>query len=174
MKTTLLKKTLTLILTLGFSATAMGAGTSSMTGLSGSLETSRNVHFYRDPSRAFLLGLFPGLLIHGYGHFYAKDKMTGVALLGGEVLSLTVIGIGLAAKNNPSGMSGGVFGSNNATITNTGQRMIIFGCIGFGVTWLADMLHAPIAAKNYNDQWNLQPVASVDNGVASLALAYRF
>ncbi|HEY5038163.1 MAG TPA: hypothetical protein VIJ93_03720, partial [bacterium] len=75
---------LVLIFLLSSFASAQNADT----GLSGSLETNHQNYFYKDPNKAFLLAFFPGLLIHGYGHFYANDNLMGNVLLTGEVVSV--------------------------------------------------------------------------------------
>ncbi len=162
-----------LFLALAVAVPAFGAPAST-TGLSGSLESSRGTHFYKDPTKALMVAVFPGFLIHGYGHLYAKDHLTGTALLGGEILSLAAIGMGAMMKSDPEQYQGGIFGTANDVVERTGRRMIIYGGIGFAVTWFADILHAPTAAKDYNDRWNLSPVASLNNGVPTLALACRF
>jgi hypothetical protein len=141
-------------------------------GLSGSLETSQNQAFVKEPSRALLLAFFPGLLIHGYGHFYAKDKMLGTTLLGGEIISLAVMGFGLAVKENPEDYRNSLLGSN---AERRGKDMILYGALFFGLTWVADVAHAPTAARNYNMEHNLQPAFSFrQDGSPTLALAYRF
>jgi len=174
MKTTPTKILCILLLALSLAVPAMAVETQSTTGLSGSLEASRGIHFYKDPTRALMLAFFPGALIHGYGHFYAKDKMIGTALLGGELLSLTAIGIGAFAKSDPEQLSGGILGTNRSVVQRSGKRLMIYGGVGFLVTWFVDILHAPTAAKDYNDRFNLQPVASIENGYPALAFAYRF
>jgi hypothetical protein len=173
MKTHPFRRCSILILALLVAAPAFGAPAAT-TGLSGSLESSRGTHFYKEPTRALMLAVFPGLLIHGYGHLYAKDKLTGTALLGGEILSLTAIGMGALMKSDPEQYSGGIFGTSNDVVERTGRRMMIYGGIGFAVTWFADILHAPTAAKDYNDRWNLSPVASIEDGTPTLAFAVRF
>ncbi len=153
--------------------TAAPGFSQSTTGLSGSLESSRQTRFYKDPSKALLLSLFPGVLIHGYGHLYAKDRLAGTALIAGEVISLAAIGLGAAAREDAEHFTGGIFGGNEATVMRTGRRMIIYGAMGFGVTWFVDLLHSPTAAKEYNDRYNLQPIASM-GGNPTLAFAVRF
>src|SRR5580693_7700057 len=85
------------------------------TGLSGSLETNHQNYFYKDPNKAFLLAFFPGILIHGYGHFYADDNLMGNVLLTGEVVSVVSVGLGALIKSDTNTFSGGILGdSNNA------------------------------------------------------------
>lgn len=128
-------------------------------GLSGSLESSRNQSFAKDPSRALLVAFFPGVLIHGYGHFYAKDTVWGTSLLAGEVLSLTAITLGAVMNSHPENFTDSWIGSN---AKNKGRSLAMYGGLLFGLTWLADVLHAPTAAREYNQEHGLQPILSMD------------
>ena len=143
------------------------------TGLSGSLEVNHQKYFYKDPDKAFLLAFFPGLLIHGYGHFYANDNLMGTALLTGEVLSVVSIGVGALVKSDPNSFSGGLLG-NSASSTDLANNLIWGGAIAFGAFWVVDMAHAPTAAKDYNDEHDLKPITYFENGRPTLALAFRF
>lgn len=143
------------------------------TGLSGSLETNHQNYFYKDPNKAFLLAFFPGLLIHGYGHFYAEDHLMGDVLLTGEVVSVLSVGLGALIKSDTNTFSGGFLGDpNNAT--NIGNNLIWGGVIAFAGLWIVDMAHAPTAAKDYDDEHFLKPVAYLDSNHPTLALCYRF
>src|SRR5579862_4715127 len=97
---------------------SLASAQNSDTGLSGSLETNHQDYFYKDPNKAFLLAFFPGLLIHGYGHFYADDDLMGNVLLTGEVVSVLSVGLGALIKSDTTTFSGGILGSssNSATI----------------------------------------------------------
>jgi len=143
------------------------------TGLSGSLETNHQNYFYKDPNKAFLLAFFPGLLIHGYGHFYADDNIMGNVLLTGEVVSVLSIGAGALIKSDTTTFSGGILGdSNNAN--GIGTNLIWGGVIAFTGLWIVDMAHAPTAASDYDNEHGLKPVAYFDQGTPTLALSYRF
>jgi len=48
------------------------------------------------------------------------------------------------------------------------------GIIAFTGLWIVDMAHAPTAAKDYNDEHGLKPIAYFDQSRPTLALAYRF
>jgi len=139
-------------------------------GLSGGLESNHQTHFYKDPTKAFLVGFFPGVLIHGYGHFYAEDNLMGTTLLTGEVVSLLSIGTGLLFESDPNTFSGGLVGN----ASTTGSDLIVGGALLFGVTWIVDMAHAPTAADDYNHEFNLEPVAYIQNDHPTLAMACRF
>lgn len=143
------------------------------TGLSGSLETNHQDYFYKDPNKAFLLAFFPGLLIHGYGHFYADDNLMGDVLLTGEVVSVLSVGLGALIRSDTTTFSGGVLGdSNNAG--NIGTNLIWGGVIAFTGLWIVDMAHAPTAASDFDDEHGLKPVAYLEQDRPTLALAYRF
>ncbi len=142
-------------------------------GLSGSLETNHQYYFYKDPNKAFLLALFPGLLIHGYGHFYAGDNLTGDMLLGGEVISVLSVGLGALIKSDTTDFSGGLLGdANNAN--SVGTNLIWGGIIAFGGFWIIDMAHAPIAAQDYDNEHGLKPIVYLENDHPILALACKF
>jgi hypothetical protein len=159
------------VLLLSFSAARLHA--QSDLGLAGSLESNHQTHFYKDPTKAFLVGFFPGFLIHGYGHFYAEDNLMGTTLLTGEIVSLSSIAVGLVIKSDTKTFSGGLLG-DPANADQVGSNMIIGGVILFAATWIVDMAHAPTAAEDYNHEFNLQPIASLENHRVSLALACRF
>jgi hypothetical protein len=143
------------------------------TGLSGSLVTSHQEYFYKDPNKAFMLAFFPGLLIHGYGHFYAEDQLMGNVLLVGEVVSVISVGFGAIIKSDTKTFSGGLLGSpSNAD--NAGTNLIWGGIIGFTTLWIVDMAHAPTAADEFNKEHNLKPVVSLEQDRPTLSLAYRF
>jgi len=143
------------------------------TGLSGSLETSHQTYFYKDPNKALLLAFFPGLLLHGYGHFYAGDNLMGATLLTGEIISVVSIGLGAVMQSDPDSFSGGIFGSSTSA-QSLGKDFIIGGAIAFGALWIIDMAHAPTAAKEYDDDHGLKPMAFLEDNRPTLALAYRF
>jgi hypothetical protein len=143
------------------------------TGLSGSLETNHQDYFYKDPNKAFLLAFFPGLLIHGYGHFYADDNLMGNVLLTGEVVSVLSVGLGALIKSDTTTFSGGILGDpNNAN--NIGSNLIWGGVIAFTGLWIVDMAHAPTAASDYDSEHDLKPVVFLDQNRPTLDLAYRF
>jgi hypothetical protein len=163
------------ILTLAVAASLLVGPTwvsAQTTGLSGSLEASRTQNFAKDPSRALMLAFFPGLIIHGYGHMYAKDKTIGTTLLAGEVISLALMGIGAAAQQNPESFQNSFLGSN---VDRGARNMVIYGAILFTLTWIADVAHAPAAARDYNREHNLVPAFSMGpTGTPNLTVAYRF
>jgi hypothetical protein len=142
-------------------------------GLSGSLEVNHQNYFYKDPNKAFLLAFFPGLLIHGYGSFYADDNIMGNVLLTGEVVSVLSVGLGALIKSDTATFSGGILGSPNNSRT-IGDNLIWGGIIAFTGLWIVDMAYAPTAAKDYNRDHGLKPVVSLDHNRPTIAVALNF
>lgn len=157
-----------------FSTASVVSAQSGDIDLSGSLETNHQNYFYKDPNKAFLLAFFPGLLIHGYGHFYADDHLMGNVLLTGEVVSVLSIGFGVLIKSDTTTFSGGILG-DSLNANNVGTNLIWGGVAAFTVLWLVDMAHAPTAASDYNSEHGLKPIAYLNEEHAPVvALAYRF
>jgi hypothetical protein len=155
-------------------AVSSASAQNSDTGLSGSLETNHQNYFYKDPNKAFLLAFFPGILIHGYGHFYADDNLMGNVLLTGEVVSVVSVGLGALIKSDTNTFSGGILGDSNNANT-IGTNLIWGGIIAFTGLWIVDMAHAPTAATDYDDEHGLKPVAYLgEDKRPTLALAYHF
>lgn len=152
---------------------SIGSAQNSAAGLSGSLAVNRQDRFYKDPNKAFLLAFFPGFLIHGEGHFYAGDQLMGNVLLTGEVVSVLSIGLGALIKSDPNTFSGGLLGppTNSNTV---GDNLIWGGIIAYLGLWIVDMAHAPTAATEYNNEYQLKPFVSFEQNHPNLSLAYRF
>src|SRR6185369_16498426 len=134
MKTLIPKPSFLLVAFVFLFAVSTAFGQSTDTGLSGSLETNHQNYFYKDPNKAFLLAFFPGLLIHGYGHFYADDNLMGNVLLTGEIVSIVSIGMGALIKSDTNTFSGGLLGSSSDA-NNTGTNLIWGGIIAFTGLW---------------------------------------
>ena len=87
----------------------------------------------RSPLNAWLISIFPGIVLHGAGHSYANDEDSATLLLGLEGLSLGLIVYGLAAQDNTL-----------SPITIIGGTGLFWG------TWIWDMVGSPFAAQKYN------------------------
>ncbi|MCX8094236.1 MAG: hypothetical protein N3E50_08750 [Candidatus Goldbacteria bacterium] len=92
---------------------------------------------------AFKKALFPGLLIHGSGHFYAKDYNTGYMLLSAEIVSLVLMSISFFEIISP------VEKDQSFNVT----KIIFFsGAAIFGGTWLYDLIFSSRAVEKYNQE----------------------
>jgi len=93
------------------------------------------------PQTAFDRALFPGIVWHGAGHFYAKNNNTGLSLLSAEIVSAFFMIISAnemlspEVPNQPKAMS----------------KIVFFTGLGFfSGSWLYDLIFAGGAAENYN------------------------
>jgi len=99
----------------------------------------------KEPHKAFVYALVPGLVVHGAGHFYAGETTTGWILVTGEVLSLVMltyaIGVGIGESTNGSTSNG------DAEIVG-----IFAGTLFIG-TWIYDIIGAPLAVQKYTEEF---------------------
>ncbi|MGB5105362.1 MAG: hypothetical protein WBP29_09735 [Candidatus Zixiibacteriota bacterium] len=108
------------------------------------------------PSTATLVAIFPGVLFHGIGHFYARDPKTGFVLLGIDLASK-----GVLFYESLKGLSEGFREQSDA---------VLWVCVSVNaVAWLYDIGHAGAAANNYNARFRFS-VKSRD-GVPSMMLS---
>lgn len=96
----------------------------------------------KDPQVALLYAAVPGFFLHGAGHFYAGKKTAGWVLVGGEILSLSImtcaVGLGLGESTNGS------------TSSTSADEVAILGGILFVGTWAYDIIGAPLAVQRQN------------------------
>lgn len=94
-----------------------------------------------DPGVAVQKAFFPGILTHGSGHLYARDKEKGVSLLSAEILSVIIMGLSVMDVI-----------THDTDDRNTGITKGIF-CGGLAIftgTWLYDIIFAPGAVNEFN------------------------
>lgn len=96
----------------------------------------------RSPDIAMQRALFPGIVMHGAGHFYAKDTNMGMSLLSAEIVSLILMGISVNELLTPSD-------GNQASVMN--QAVFFTGLTLFGGSWLFDVIFSGGAAVRYNE-----------------------
>ncbi len=80
--------------------------------------------------RATLAALFPGVLIHGSGHYAAGDTKTG-----NRLLLTSAVGAGLAITGGASLFWTGA----NRRVSEMGIPLLVSGLGIFGASWLADV-----------------------------------
>ena len=119
--------------------------------------------YTRVPHDAFVASLWPGILLHGWGHHVAGDQETFLNLAGGELFGVIMLGFGASEALGPD-----IKDESKAT----SQSIAIAGAAIFGVTWLWDVVDAGAAAKRFNKEHNLSLLPL--EGGAQLALSTRF
>jgi hypothetical protein len=111
-----------------------------------SITVSREVYGRRkDPGKALLYALLPGLVVHGAGHFYAGDKTAGWALVGGEVLGLCLIAYAAGARSDYKPLS--------SDLDDEAETIGYFGAGLFVGTWIYDVIGAPLAVQRENREF---------------------
>jgi|YelNatPaOPRAMG01_1025707.scaffolds.fasta_scaffold13066_7 hypothetical protein len=108
---------------------------------------------------AFQRSLFPGLLIHGSGHFYAKDQNTGFTLLSAEIVSFILMTISFSEIISPV---------EKDQSFNMSKIIFYTGAAVFGGTWLYDLIFSGEAVKKYNQENNDKYIIRGDNNENSV------
>ncbi len=123
-----------------------------------------------NPTITLGISIFPGILIHGSGHFYICEPLTGFILLGIEVVGIP---LSLLAAVSCDG---------------TQESECIFGTLGVFMlwgSWLYDVIAAPIKASKMRKEYELKKkekqlapglgfLPAKDFRDASLSLTWRF
>ena len=99
----------------------------------------------KDPGKALVYALVPGLVVHGAGHFYAGDKTAGWVLAGGEILGLCLIAYYLGVRNEQKPME--------STLNDEAETIGYFGVGLFVGTWIYDVIGAPVAVQRENREF---------------------
>lgn len=97
----------------------------------------------KNPDIALLIAILPGSVVHGAGHFYAGKPLTGVALLGLEIIGTGLVFFG-AVEGLGEAMEGGSKGNPEGTI--------LIGFSLFLFSWIYDIIGAPLTIAKENER----------------------
>jgi hypothetical protein len=92
---------------------------------------------------AFQKALFPGIAMHGAGHFYARDKNMGMSLLSAEIVALIMMGLSVVELIQPE---------EGSQASNVSQVVFYTGLTIFGGAWLYDILFSGGAVEKFNNE----------------------
>lgn len=87
--------------------------------------------------------LFPGIGMHGAGHFYAKDTNMGMSLLSAEVVSLIMMGLSVSEIIKPE---------EGSQATDVSRIVFYTGFTIFGGSWLYDIIFSGAAVERFNSE----------------------
>lgn len=121
----------------------------------------------KSATKAFLLGLGPGLLVHGWGHFYVGDNKSGGWLLASECIS--VVSFYYLAMADISAM-------DNKDAQGKIETAMTFAATVFVAGWAIDFLDAPnkvIDSRNAHKA-NTQLSVNPQKHIVVLKLAVSF
>jgi len=93
------------------------------------------------PDTAFYKSLFPGIVWHGAGHFYAKDSNTGFSLLSAEIVSLAIITMSVNELLTPI---------KEGQTYNVSRIVFYTGLTLFTGSWLYDIIFSRGAVEKFN------------------------
>jgi len=126
----------------------------------------------KDPILGTVLAIGPGLLVHGWGHFYAEDYRMGLSLFAIEIASLAAIGWGAYQYYNADQWTS--VGGNVDEVERGAQITMATGFLFFVLTYIADVALAGRAAEQYNKEHNLQFRVNQEAYIPSLMYSYTF
>ena len=129
----------------------------------------------KDPILATVLALGPGLLAHGWGHFYAEDYKMGLTLFSVEVGSIVGFTVGYWEYLNPSNFT--TIAGSQSDVKRAGSICMAVSALFFAATWFVDVVRAGGAADQYNIENGLQfkmNQESMNDNRFILAYTYKF
>ena len=98
----------------------------------------------KSPTKAFVIALVPGSVVHGAGYFYAGKTKTALGVFGAEILGAGMAYVGALGMSLTSDTGG--------KTTGAGGVLFIFGLGLFTGSWIYDVIGSPFAVKNENDK----------------------
>ncbi|HDQ26795.1 MAG TPA: hypothetical protein ENN43_08645 [bacterium] len=96
-----------------------------------------------DPCLAMQKAIFPGIILKGAGHFYAKDSNAGMSLLSAGIVSAVIMAISVVEIITPQ--------RQDQTL-DVSKAVFYTGLTIFSASWLYDIVFAPGAAKKFNEK----------------------
>jgi hypothetical protein len=108
----------------------------------------------KDPILATVVAIGPGLLVHGFGHYFTEDYKMGMYLTGLEILSIGMMAFGAAENTNVDMFR--IFSGSRTASQTSGAWIFAAGFFTFAGTWLVDIFLAGDSAKQYNREHNLE------------------
>ncbi|MFP4466632.1 MAG: hypothetical protein ACLFP1_06255 [Candidatus Goldiibacteriota bacterium] len=126
----------------------------------------------KDPILGTVLAIGPGLLVHGWGHFYAEDYKMGLSLFTIELASLGAIGWGAYQYNNAETWTN--VGGNADEVRRGAQITMAAGFLFFAATYIADIALAGQAAEQYNKEHNLEFKVNQEAYAPYLMYSYKY
>ncbi|HRU39348.1 MAG TPA: hypothetical protein P5511_05680 [Candidatus Goldiibacteriota bacterium] len=108
----------------------------------------------KDPILSTVVALGPGLLVHGFGHYFTENYKMGLFLTGMEVISVGAMILGYIQNTTPDMFT--IYGGNTDEARRAGAVTFGVGFTIFMASWLADVFLAGKSAEQYNKEHNLE------------------
>ncbi|MCJ7457571.1 MAG: hypothetical protein MUP17_01095 [candidate division Zixibacteria bacterium] len=98
----------------------------------------------KSPTKALVIALVPGSVVHGAGHFYAGKTKTAFVLFGAEIIGAGMAFFGAAGWS--------VQGDTGGDGSLAGPVVLFLGLGLFTGSWIYDVAVSPSVVKNQNDK----------------------
>jgi len=103
----------------------------------------------KSPILAFIIALFPGVIIHGSGHYYVGKPKTGTLLLTVELLSIAAVGAGMILVALGATLKAITLGKGDVSEIFSPVGILVYGgTLGFIFSWIYDIIGAPLSCSN--------------------------
>jgi len=99
----------------------------------------------KSPTKALVIALVPGSVVHGAGHFYAGKTKTAIGLFGAEIAGAALTSLGLLGS-----LRGDTGGEGDGSLA--GPVVLSLGLGLFVGSWIYDVVGSPSVVKNQNDK----------------------
>jgi hypothetical protein len=126
----------------------------------------------KDPILATVLALGPGILGHGWGHFYSEDYRMGFLLFGTEIISIGAMTMGIFQNTSPDAFT--TYGGNMDESRRAGALTFGVGFALFIGSYLVDVLTAGRSCEQFNTEHGLEFKMQQESYIPSLMYTYKF
>jgi hypothetical protein len=127
----------------------------------------------KDPALATTFSVLPGVLIHGFGSYYAGDYEWGNKMLVMEIIGGGIALWGFNMVHSPENWDPYFGGAENSK--QAGYWIKAGGVTMLALSWVGDVAYASEAADSWNKDHQMQFQMDSFNGTgARLMLASRF
>jgi TM2 domain-containing membrane protein YozV len=118
--------------------------------------SSETIRKKKSPLIALGIAFFPGIIVHGVGHFYAGKPKTGSLLLIGELVGVGCIAAGIVVISLGVFTKVGTLGAADIMeeLSGLASGLMYVGSGLFLGTWIYDVVFAPISCLRYSEQKN--------------------
>jgi hypothetical protein len=126
----------------------------------------------KDPILATGLAVMPGVLVHGFGNYYAEDYRFGNRMLAMQIAGMGLAVWGYSLEHAPGNWQAYFGGDDNTQMVGYWVKA---GGVGLIVlSWLGDIATASDAALQYNHEHQINFQLESDLHGPRIMLSYKF
>ena len=128
----------------------------------------------KDPLLATVFSILPGVVVHGFGNYYAENYDFGTRMFITELVGIGLWAAGTNIVQQPENWEPFFGGSHEHSIQQAGHWVTAGGITLFVLSFLGDLATAHKAAESYNKDHQLHFQLETHLGAPTLALVARF